>query len=39
MVIMYLFENLIVFLWSKENPCLKKVDSNQNEIRMEDVIK
>lgn len=24
MVVMYMFENLLVFLWSKENPCLKR---------------
>lgn len=43
MVVMYLFENLLVFLWSKENPCLKRRKredrAEQMEYQMNDVIK
>lgn len=44
MVVMYLFENLLVFLWGKENPCLKKRRKREGreegrEYQMDDVIK
>jgi magnesium-transporting ATPase (P-type) len=39
MVIMYLYENLLVFLWSKENPCLKRKVQQEEQYPMDDAIK
>lgn len=32
MVVMYLYENLLVFLWGKDNPCLKRRKGEEYEL-------
>lgn len=32
MVVMYLYENLLVFLWGKDNPCVKRVREDEYQM-------